>query len=154
VRFLAIFDGLFFAWQWWEIALFKGKNRFAVGGVRVRVRHIGNLRLALFLAIFDGLFFAWQWWEIALFKGKNRFAVGGVTNSFHAMQSQRLEHLSTHSLDRASIPHVVRDPSIVSRTNTCRSGFTCHSHFLTRIWNMHITSRYLYTGRVGPHKDA
>ena len=33
VRFLAIFDGLFFAWQWWEIALFKGKNRFAVGGV-------------------------------------------------------------------------------------------------------------------------
>ena len=34
MRFLAIFDGLFFAWQWWEIALFKGKNRFAVGGVR------------------------------------------------------------------------------------------------------------------------
>ena len=33
MRFLAIFDGLFFAWQWWEIALFKGKNRFAVGGV-------------------------------------------------------------------------------------------------------------------------
>ena len=34
MRFLAIFDGLFFAWQWWEIALFKGKNRFAVGGVK------------------------------------------------------------------------------------------------------------------------
>ena len=37
MRFLAIFDGLFLAWQWWEIiALFKGKNRFAVGGVRLR----------------------------------------------------------------------------------------------------------------------
>ena len=30
----AIFGGRFFAWHRWEIALFKGKNRFAVGGVR------------------------------------------------------------------------------------------------------------------------
>ena len=33
VEISAIFGGRFFAWHRWEIALFKGKNRIAVGGV-------------------------------------------------------------------------------------------------------------------------
>ena len=56
MRFLAIFDGLFFAWQWWEIALFKGKNRFAVGGVTSHWRFGEPLKTTLkFLRCYVGV---------------------------------------------------------------------------------------------------